>query len=85
VKSFTLKLSGHAEGPFSDAQIARMFADQRVNRDTPCKPVDGSTWKSIDDFLPMLNTARICRRRVRLQQLLRKRRFRRLCRLSVSP
>jgi hypothetical protein len=31
-----------------------MFADGRVNRNTPCKPADHGDWKSIDDYLPML-------------------------------
>ena len=31
-----------------------MFADCRVDRNTPCKPADGGDWKTIDDYLPIL-------------------------------
>jgi hypothetical protein len=31
-----------------------MFADGRIDRNTPCKPVDRGDWKSVDDYLPML-------------------------------
>jgi GYF domain 2 len=54
MKSYSLKLSGREEGPYGEAQIAQMFADGRVNRNTPCKPATGGDWKSIDDYLPML-------------------------------
>lgn len=54
MKSYLLKLSGREEGPFSDAQIAQMFADQRVDRATLCKPTAGGDWRSVDDYLPTL-------------------------------
>jgi len=54
MKSYLLKLFDHEEGPYAEAQIAQMFADGRVNRNTPCKPDDRSDWKSVDDYLPML-------------------------------
>src|SRR6266571_6340594 len=54
MKSFSLKFSGREEGPYNEAQIAQMFADGRVNRNTPCRPAAGGDWKSIDDYLPML-------------------------------
>ncbi len=54
MKSFLLKLNGREEGPYSDTQVAQMFADQRVNRSTPCKPVNGGDWKTVDDYLPTL-------------------------------
>jgi hypothetical protein len=54
MKSYFLKLSGREEGPYSEIQIGQMFADQRVNRNTPCKLATGSDWKTIDDYLPML-------------------------------
>jgi len=54
MKSFSLKFSGREEGSYGEAQIAQMFADGRVNRNTPCKPAGGGDWKSIDDYLPML-------------------------------
>ncbi len=54
MKSFLLKLNGREEGPYSDTQMAQMFADQRVNRSTPCKPVNGGDWKTVDDYLPTL-------------------------------
>jgi len=34
--------------------MAQMFADGRIDRNTPCKPVSGGDWKSVDDYLPML-------------------------------
>jgi len=34
--------------------MAQMFADGRIDRNTPCKPVSGDDWKSVDDYLPML-------------------------------
>jgi hypothetical protein len=54
VKSYSLKLAGCEQGPYGESQIAQMFADGRVNRNTPCKPANGGEWKSIDDYLPML-------------------------------
>jgi hypothetical protein len=54
MKSYSLKLSGHEEGPYPEPQIAQMFADGRIDRNTPCKPADRSDWKTIDDYLPML-------------------------------
>ena len=54
MKSYLLKLSGREEGPYSDSQIAQLFADQQVNRSTPCKPEANGEWKTIDDYLPML-------------------------------
>jgi GYF domain 2 len=54
MKSYLLKLFGREEGPYGEAQIAQMFADGRIDRNTPCKPADRGDWKSIDDYLPML-------------------------------
>ena len=54
MKSYLLKLSSREEGPYTESQIAQMFADQQVNRSTPCKPEASGDWKTIDDFLPML-------------------------------
>jgi hypothetical protein len=54
MKSYLLKFSGGEEGPFSDVQIAQMFADGRVDRNTPCKPTASGDWKSVDDYLPTL-------------------------------
>lgn len=54
MKSYLLKISGREEGPYAESQIAQMFADQRVDRYTPCKPETGGDWKTIDDYLPML-------------------------------
>jgi len=34
--------------------MAQMYADRRIDRNTPCKPVSGVEWKSVDDYLPML-------------------------------
>ena len=54
MKSYLLKLFGREEGPYEEVQVAQMFADGRVDRNTPCKPAGGGEWKSIDDYLPML-------------------------------
>ncbi len=35
-------------------QMAQMFADGRIDRNTACKPISGGDWKTVDDFLPML-------------------------------
>ena len=37
-----------------EPEVAQMFANGRVDRNTPCKPSDHSEWKTIDDYLPML-------------------------------
>ncbi|HEY2914296.1 MAG TPA: DUF4339 domain-containing protein [Candidatus Angelobacter sp.] len=49
-----MKIAGQEEGPYAEGQIAQMFADGRINRNTPCKPTDRDDWKSVDDYLPML-------------------------------
>lgn len=54
MRSFLLKLSDREEGPYSESQIAQMFADRRVNRYTPCRRVEDKHWKTIDDYLPTL-------------------------------
>src|SRR4029453_12822794 len=54
MKSYSLKLAGRQERPYPEAQIAQMFADGRIDRNTPCKPADRGDWKSIDDYLPIL-------------------------------
>jgi GYF domain 2 len=54
MKSYSLELSGREEGPYSESQIAQMFADGLIGRNTPCKPADRGDWKTIDDCLPML-------------------------------
>ena len=54
MKSYFIRVSGREDGPFSDTQIAQMFADQQVNRSTPCKPESGGDWRTIDDYLPTL-------------------------------
>src|SRR5216117_611034 len=54
MKTYLIKFSDHEEGQYADAQVAQMFADGRIDRNTPCKPADGGDWKTIDDYLPML-------------------------------
>jgi hypothetical protein len=54
MKSYLLKLGDREEGSLTETQIAQMFADGRVDRNTPCKPSDGGDWKTIDDYLPIL-------------------------------
>ncbi|MGH7984166.1 MAG: DUF4339 domain-containing protein [Candidatus Udaeobacter sp.] len=54
MRSYLLKISGREEGPLADTQVAQMFANGRIDRNTPCKPTDQGDWKSVDDYLPML-------------------------------
>jgi hypothetical protein len=54
MKSYLLKLFGREEGPYEEVHVAQMFADGRIDRNTPCKPADRGEWKSVDDYLPML-------------------------------
>jgi uncharacterized protein DUF4339 len=54
MKTYLIKLSNTEEGPYDEAQVAQMFANKRVDRNTPCKPGDHGEWKTIDDYLPML-------------------------------
>jgi len=54
MKSYVVKVSDCEEGPYAEAQVAQMFADGRIDRNTPCKSSDGGEWKTIDDYLPML-------------------------------
>jgi len=54
MKTYLIKFSNREEGPYAETQMAQMFADGRVDRNTPCKPVDRGEWKTVDDYLPML-------------------------------
>jgi hypothetical protein len=54
VKSFHLKIADREEGPCTETEVAQMFANGRIDRNTPCKPVDRGEWKTVDDYLPML-------------------------------
>jgi len=54
VRSYLLNISDREEGPYEETQIAQMFADGRIDRNTACKPANGDDWKTIDDYLPML-------------------------------
>ena len=54
MRSFHLKIGDREEGPFTEPEVAQMFANGRVDRNTPCKPCDYGEWKTIDDYLPML-------------------------------
>ena len=54
MRSFHLKIAGREEGPYGEPLIAQMFADGRIDRNTPCKPFDRGDWKSVDEYLPML-------------------------------
>ena len=54
MRSFHLKIADREEGPFTETEVAQMFADKRIDRNTECKPVDQREWKSVDDYLPML-------------------------------
>jgi len=54
VRYFHLKIADREEGQFTETEVAQMFADRRIDRNTPCKPADQHEWKSVDDYLPML-------------------------------
>jgi GYF domain 2 len=54
MKSYVVKFSDREEGPYAETQMAQIFADGRIDRNTPCKPASGGEWKSVDDYLPML-------------------------------
>jgi len=54
MKRYLIKLSNSEEGAYDEAQMAQMFADGRIDRNTPCKPADHGDWRTIDDYLPML-------------------------------
>jgi GYF domain 2 len=54
MRSFQLKIADREEGPFTETEVAQMFATERVDRNTPCKPSDRGDWKTVDDYLPML-------------------------------
>jgi GYF domain 2 len=54
MKTYLVKFSNREEGPYAETQMAQMFADGRIDRNTPCKPANGGDWKTIDDYLPML-------------------------------
>ena len=54
MRSFLLKIADREQGPYVETRMAQMFADGRIDRNTPCKPVSGDDWKSVDDYLPML-------------------------------
>lgn len=54
MKSYVVKFSDREEGPYVETQMAQMFSDGRIDRNTPCKPAGGGDWKSVDDYLPML-------------------------------
>jgi hypothetical protein len=54
MKTYLIKFSDREEGPYAEPQMAQMFADGRIDRNTACKPAHGGDWKTIDDYLPML-------------------------------
>ena len=54
MKPYFLKLSDREEGPYTEAQVSQLFADRRVDRNTPCRVAPDGPWKTIDDLLPML-------------------------------
>src|SRR5207245_7256851 len=48
-----MKIADREEGQLTETEVAQMFADRRIDRNTPCKPADQREWKSVDDYLPM--------------------------------
>jgi hypothetical protein len=51
MKSYFLQIDGRQEGPYTDTQVAQLFAERRVNQHTPCKLEQLGEWRTIDDFL----------------------------------
>ena len=54
MRSFQLKVADREEGPFTETEVAQMFANGRIDRNTLCKPADHGDWKTVDDYLPIL-------------------------------
>ena len=54
MKTYLIKLSQSEEGAYDEAEVAQMFANGRIDRNTPCKPSERGEWRTIDDYLPML-------------------------------
>ena len=54
MRTFHLKIADREEGLFTETEVAQMFANERIDRNTPCKPSDRGDWKTVDDYLPML-------------------------------
>jgi hypothetical protein len=54
MRTFHLKIVDREEGAFTETEVTQMFADGRIDRNTPCKPADRGEWKTVDDYLPML-------------------------------
>src|SRR3954462_6622717 len=54
MKSYFLKASDREEGPYSEEQVSQLFADGKVDRNTPCRVAPDGAWKTIDDLLPMV-------------------------------
>ncbi len=57
MKSYFLKIAGEEQGPYSEAQIAQLFADGQANRETPARPTTGGDWRTVDDYFPTLKYA----------------------------
>jgi hypothetical protein len=45
MKTYLIKVSDREEGPYDETQMAQIFADGRIDRNTPCKPVAVVTGK----------------------------------------
>lgn len=54
MRSFHLKIADREEGVFTETEVAQMFANGRIDRNTLCKPADHGDWKTVDDYLPIL-------------------------------
>src|SRR3954469_24561087 len=54
MKSYVVKFADRGEGTYAERQMAQIFAEGGIDRNTPCKPVSGGDWKTVDDYLPML-------------------------------
>src|SRR5205809_7470492 len=54
MKQFLLKISGSQVGPYSEEDITQMYHDNRIDRNTPCRPPTDEVWKTLDDYLPFL-------------------------------
>jgi hypothetical protein len=54
LRTYFLNTTTGEQGPLTEEQVAQLFANGSVNRDTPCKVPGDADWKTIDDFMPML-------------------------------
>ena len=54
MKTYLIRFSDREEGPYDETEMAQLFADRRIDRNTACKPVSRGDWRTVDDYLPVL-------------------------------